>query len=58
MKMKLLTILICKPSKKIKIPNKRRSSQSIQGQEVPINFVLAINNKLYKNGRKQHDYQL
>ena len=49
----LLTILICKRSKKIKISNKRRSEQSIQGQEIPINIVLAINKKLYKNDRKK-----
>ena len=46
--MKLLTILICKPSKKIKIPNKRRSSQSIQGKEIPIDILLAVNYELHK----------
>ena len=56
--MKLLTIIICKPSKKIKIPNKRRSSQIIKGKDTPIDIELAVNNELHKNGRKQHDYQL
>ena len=44
MKIKLLNILVCKPSKKIKIPNKRRNSQGVQVKEIPINIVLAVNN--------------
>ena len=56
--MKLLTILICKPSNKIKTSNKRRIIQSIQGKEIPINIVLDVNNELHKNGRNQHYYQL
>ena len=41
--------------KKLKLNDRRKNIQSIQGKELPIDIVLAINNEQHKNGKKQHD---